>query len=107
MKPSDTLRLLSPYMEPSSTWDPRWFRLQAGGPKKEQYLAETVPSAAGKGAVHVGFEMTLQAFSYLSQAFPPGSNTYVQRLHDTKGLKSLPVTVVSKEGFLMGSLELQ
>lgn len=44
MKPSDTLRLLSPYMEPSSTWDPRWFRLQAGGPKKEQYLAETVPA---------------------------------------------------------------
>ena len=63
--------------------------------------------AAGKQSVHVGLEMTLQAFSYLSQAFPPGPITYVQRLHDTKGLKSLPVAVVSKEGFLMGSLELQ
>lgn len=62
---------------------------------------------AGKRSVHVGLEMTLQAFSYLPQAFPPGSITYVQRLRDTKGLKSLPVTVVSKEGFLMDSLELQ
>lgn len=53
------------------------------------------------------FGNDLAGLLLLPQAFPPGSVTYVQRLHDTKGLKSLPVTVVSKEGFLMGSLELQ